>query len=41
MDIKKIGYGENPDKVHALIEIPYGSNVKYEIDKETGAIFVD
>jgi len=41
MDITKIGHGENPDKVHALIEIPYGSNIKYEIDKESGAIFVD
>jgi inorganic pyrophosphatase len=41
MDINKIGAGENPDKVHALIEIPYGSNIKYEIDKESGAIWVD
>ena len=41
MNLEKIGYGENPDKVHALIEIPYGSNIKYEIDKESGAIFVD
>jgi inorganic pyrophosphatase len=24
-----------------LIEIPYGSNIKYEIDKESGAVFVD
>ena len=41
MNLEKIGYGQNPDKVHALIEIPYGSNIKYEIDKESGAIFVD
>ena len=41
MDITKIGAGENPDKVHALIEIPYGSNIKYEIDKDSGAIWVD
>ena len=41
MDINKIGHGENPEKVNALIEIPYGSNVKYEIDKDSGAIFVD
>ncbi len=41
MNLSKIGHGENPDKVHALIEIPYGSNVKYEIDKDSGAIFVD
>lgn len=41
MDITKIGAGECPDKVHALIEIPFGSNIKYELDKESGAIFVD
>ncbi len=41
MDITKITPGENPDKVNALIEIPYGSNVKYELDKESGAIVVD
>ncbi|WP_281951082.1 inorganic diphosphatase [Nitrosophilus kaiyonis] len=41
MNIEKIGHGENPDKVHALIEIPYGSNIKYELDKESGAIWVD
>ena len=41
MDINKIGHGENPDKVHALIEIPYGSNIKYEVDKDSGAVWVD
>ncbi len=41
MDITKIPAGENPDKVNALIEIPYGSSVKYELDKESGAIVVD
>lgn len=41
MNIDKIGYGENPEKVKALIEIPYGSNVKYEIDKDSGAVVVD
>ena len=41
MDITKIGHGENPDKVKAFIEIPYGSNIKYELDKESGAIVVD
>jgi inorganic pyrophosphatase len=41
MDISKIGAGENPDKVNALIEIPYGSNIKYELDKDSGAIMVD
>ena len=41
MDISKIGYGENPNKVRALIEIPLGSNVKYEVEKESGAVVVD
>ena len=41
MDISKIGAGNNPDKVNALIEIPYGSNIKYELDKDSGAILVD
>jgi inorganic pyrophosphatase len=41
MDLSKIGYGENPDKVKAVIEIPYGSNIKYEIEKESGAVVVD
>lgn len=41
MNVEKIGYGENPDKVNALIEIPYGSNMKYEIDKDSGAIIAD
>ena len=41
MNVEKIGYGENPNKVNALIEIPYGSNMKYEIDKDSGAIIAD
>jgi inorganic pyrophosphatase len=41
MDISKIGHGENPDAVKAIIEVPYGSNVKYELDKDSGAIEVD
>ncbi|ALV24901.1 inorganic pyrophosphatase [Campylobacter iguaniorum] len=41
MDISKIKYGSNPDKLNAVIEIPYGSNIKYEIDKESGAVVVD
>jgi len=41
MDISKISYGENPEKVKAVIEIPFGSNIKYEIDKESGAVVVD
>lgn len=41
MDISKINPGENPEKVNALIEIPNGSNIKYEIDKDSGAVVVD
>ena len=41
MDLSKISYGENPDKVKAVIEIPCGSNIKYEIEKESGAVVVD
>ncbi len=41
MDISKIKPGSNPDKVNALIEIPNGSSIKYEIDKDSGAVVVD
>jgi inorganic pyrophosphatase len=41
MDISKIGHGENPDAVNAIIEVPLNSNIKYEIDKESGAVEVD
>jgi len=43
MNIKKISAGKNPEngEVNVLIEIPQGGNVKYEIDKESGAIVVD
>lgn len=41
MNISKIKSGLNPEKVNAVIEIPYGSNIKYEIDKESGAVVVD
>lgn len=30
-----------PEKVHAIIEIPRGSENKYEIDKETGLLKLD
>lgn len=41
MDLSKIKVGELPNKINAFIEIPHGSNIKYELDKESGAIFVD
>jgi len=43
MAFEQISAGRNPPKdVHALIEIPMGGvPVKYELDKTSGAIFVD
>jgi inorganic pyrophosphatase len=43
MDISKIPTGKNPPKdVNVIIEIPLrGDPVKYEICKESGAMFVD
>lgn len=43
MDIKKISIGRNPPhEFNAIIEIPQGGYpVKYEMDKESGAMFVD
>jgi inorganic pyrophosphatase len=42
MDIQKIPAGKNyPEEINVLVEIPQGSSVKYELDKKTGAIFVD
>lgn len=41
MQIDKIPVGENPEKINVVIEIPYGSNIKYELDKESGAVVVD
>ncbi|MEM8770061.1 MAG: inorganic diphosphatase [Pseudomonadota bacterium] len=43
MDLSKIGVGENPPKdVNVVIEVPLGGDpIKYEIDKASGAMFVD
>src|SRR5579862_5392739 len=43
MDLNKIKVGENPpEDVNVIIEIPQGGfPVKYEMDKESGAMFVD
>ncbi len=43
MDIKKISVGANPPwDVNVIIEVPAGTEpVKYELDKESGALFVD
>lgn len=40
--INTLKSGENPpDEINAVIEIPKGSSIKYEMDAESGAIFVD
>lgn len=43
MNIDKIAIGKNaPDDVNVIIEVPQGSEpIKYEIDKDSGAVFVD
>lgn len=43
MDLQKVAVGKNaPYDVNVIIEIPMGGNpVKYELDKVSGAIFVD
>lgn len=43
MDITKLPIGDNaPDEINVIIEVPMGGNpVKYELDKESGAMFVD
>ncbi len=39
---EKIGHGTKaPEYVNVVIEIPLGSYIKYEVDKETGLLFVD
>lgn len=43
MDLEKIPIGRNPPTdVNAVVEIPQGGEpVKYELDKSSGAVFVD
>jgi inorganic pyrophosphatase len=42
MDIAKIPTGRAPPAdIFVVVEIPQGSAVKYEVDKRSGAIFVD
>jgi len=43
MDISKISTGQNPpDDINVIIEVPLGGEpIKYEIDKASGAMFVD
>lgn len=43
MDISRIEIGPNPpEDVNVIIEVPMGSQpIKYEVDKDSGALFVD
>ncbi len=43
MNLDRVGSGDNlPESMNVIIEIPAHSDpVKYEVDKETGALFVD
>ena len=42
MDLTRIPTGlDTPRDINVVIEIPQGSAVKYEIDKASGALFVD
>lgn len=42
MDVSKISAGKDlPNDINVVIEIPKGSKIKYELDKESGALFVD
>ena len=42
MDVNKLSPGKKvPKDIFVVIEIPAGSSVKYEVDKESGAVFVD
>ena len=43
MNLDRVGPGRNlPREFNVIIEIPMNADpIKYEVDKETGAIFVD
>ncbi|MGB0843604.1 MAG: inorganic diphosphatase [Alphaproteobacteria bacterium] len=42
MDVSKVPMGENPPKdINVIIEVPFGDPIKYELDKDSGALFVD
>lgn len=42
MDVSKIPAGKDaPKDINVVVEIPQGSQVKYEVDKDSGAIIVD
>lgn len=43
MNLEKIAIGKNPpEDINVIIEVPIGDEpIKYELDKESGALFVD
>ena len=42
MDVSKLSSGRDvPHDINIVVEIPAGSGVKYEIDKDSGALVVD
>ena len=42
MNISEIPAGKDaPEDIYVVIEVPKGSSVKYEVDKASGAVFVD
>ena len=42
MDVTKLSTGKAPPSdINVVIEIPQGSQVKYEVDKDSGAVVVD
>lgn len=42
MDVSKIPPGKSPpEDIYVVVEIPQDSPIKYELDKKSGAVFVD
>ncbi len=41
IELFKPSFDECPNAVKAIIEVPLNSNIKYEIDKESGTVEVD
>ncbi|MEK7119507.1 MAG: inorganic diphosphatase [Patescibacteria group bacterium] len=40
--MKNLSSGKNPpEQINVFVEIPQGSSIKYELDKESGVVFVD
>ena len=42
MGVEKLSPGKNPpEDIYVVVEIPQGSGIKYEVEKESGMVFVD